>query len=184
MEQWIDAHHQLPPRPQGNSHHSRYCLTAYFKKTDIDSINSGNGYLMLLSAYYDFDKKIWTNDYLKKGDSQLVSHWMPLPAEFGAEWTSAADTDAVPPIQSDNLGTRVLIRLSGLPYEASLIQGTFLSDELKWMPLGLYEPPYFPHADITAWRPLPVIEITAPAAAQTNAAPKSEGGFFKKLFGR
>jgi hypothetical protein len=76
----------------------------------------------LISAYYDFNTKKWSNELLGKRHTEInPTHWMAIPAKSSSAWIAAADK--LPPNDSniDYMTIEVLVCDQSSNFPASVV---------------------------------------------------------------
>jgi hypothetical protein len=166
----------------------------------MESTSAENYPGTIVSAYYDYTARNWTNDLYPNSSKLIsVSHWMPIPAADLPMWVAASSYPERRDHQPDQT-IEVLICRQGPDYARSLICAAFYSKIQVWVStLGSvleYDPekadidPMAMPGDVkpTHWMPVPESpckhRVVSPPVAPAATPPASKsglGGFFKKF---
>jgi hypothetical protein len=157
---WISVKDKLPPRSASDPNRSDMVLKCYFyigmKRYDS----------WVMSAYYDFKRKCWENDFFQTRikDDIFTSHWMPLPAFDSPEWIPVGK--AIPIEQGNIEGISIfeLVSVRDTEYKNSLIAARLDFEENKWFAqldaLAKMNEPDIGLVEILRWMPLPLAPIS------------------------
>jgi len=139
VHKWTSIKDRLPDRLPTNPDRSINVLICEGiedgSKLDDGSSVSEYGGNSLVSAYYDFKKGLWENDFYKerifseKCPNLRVTHWLPLPPYSFAGWKSIKES--LPEMLDSNQTFDVLTCQKGHYYESSIIKAclTNMDDE-------------------------------------------------------
>jgi hypothetical protein len=125
---WISIKDRLPKPSAKDPRYSDIVLKCYYS-TKYDFYGT-----FIMSAYYDFKKKIWDNPFFSDRikDDIDASHWMPLPASDSPEWISI---DKAIPITKSNIesySTEALTSVKSDDYAVSLISACVIFEKRIW----------------------------------------------------
>ena len=180
---WCRVDRQLPPADPEHPGRSIYVITLkladgviwtnkkgqsfnmYQDRFDLAFINEktrGGMPYFLISAYYDFITKKWTNELLGPRHEEIhPTHWMAIPSKSSSAWIAA--TDHLPPVEPSIGATiNVLVCDQAGNFPASVTVGHAIpSPYLMWMCYGLTNPTrgnvHNYDISVTHWMPYPPI---------------------------
>jgi hypothetical protein len=126
---WKRVDHGFPPKDPQNSNRSIPVITLDLSD-GISFKDKRNGNIiyrydlyepMLISAYYDFIKKKWSNDLLgERSDEIKASHWMFIPQTTSPAWIPV-DKHLPPPDHDKSLSKEMLICDQSYNFNQSVI---------------------------------------------------------------
>jgi hypothetical protein len=137
---WQRLDHKFPPTDPQNSSRSIPVLTldlsdglTFKDKRNGNILNRYDFYEpMLISAYYDFNKKTWSNDILGKRSGEInATHWMFIPPVTSSIWIQI---DKYLPPPEDNIPKirQVLICDQRYNHGQSVVSAEWASNSRVW----------------------------------------------------
>lgn len=151
---WTRVDRHLPPPDPAHPGRSVYVITVWLPDgvSFIGKKDKKIHYFYdilqpcLISAYYDFNSKTWSNDLLgdrcRNMKDNPPTHWMSIPPKRSSAWIAAADR-MPPPDTSIYWSIDILVCDQSGNFPASVIvaSGEFPYNIRRWMSKGLLDGP-------------------------------------------